>query len=84
MMNEQSSPVVYGLFFEVEFKGQVLLGLYFLEGEAQAAREAYIAKRTSEIAFPNLRATEEHYLQAATFIRPLLIGQVASYDFAGF
>lgn len=33
---------VYGVFFRLPDEGLDLLGLYFLEGEAEAARAAYI------------------------------------------
>ena len=35
---------VYGVFFQVPYEGAELLGLYFLEGEAEAARDVYIDK----------------------------------------
>ncbi len=39
-MNEQSSPAVYGLFVE-DTDQDVLLGLYFTEEAAEAARKEY-------------------------------------------
>ena len=82
MMKEQSSSAVYGLFFEVEYEGQVLLGLYFLEGEAEAARQAYIATQIAD--HPVQGVTEElDYLREATMVRRLAMGQVPSYNFAG-
>jgi hypothetical protein len=80
MSNEQSSSAVYGLFFEVEYEGQVLLGLYLLRGEAEAARQAYIAEQVKDC--PAHGLTEEmDYLRLATVVRRLPLGQVPSYNF---
>ena len=80
-MNEQSSSAVYGLFFEVELEGQALLGLYHLEGEAEAARQAYIAEQLE--AFPlDEKDNERLYQEENTTIRRLAVGQVPSYNFA--
>ena len=78
--NDQSSSAVYGLFFEVEYEGQVLLGLYFLEGEAEAARQAYIATQLED--FPGVqRPAEQKYLEEHVVVRRLAVGQVPSYNF---
>ena len=82
-MNEQSSSAVYGLFLEEDFEGQTLLGLYFLEGEAEVAREAYIADQLGDFsedgrAQANIRDHYEH----AVVIRRLSVGQVPRYNFA--
>ena len=79
--NEQSSSAVYGLFFEVEYEGQVLLGLYFLEGEAEAARQAYIADQLEDFA-ADKQANEREYYESAVVVRRLAMGQVPSYKFA--
>lgn len=78
--NEQSSSAVYGLFFEAAFEGQVLLGLYFLEGEAEAARQAYIATQLED--FPGVqRPAEQASLEENVVVRRLAMGQVPSYNF---
>ena len=74
--NEQSSSAVYGLFFEVELEGQVLLGLYYLEGEAGAARQRYMAHESA-----GHPAAQKH-LEKAVVVRRLAMGQVPSYSFA--
>jgi hypothetical protein len=87
--NEQTSSVVYGLFLEDEDK-QVLLGLHFLEADAEAAREDYIAERlfdhkTGAWQPSDLRREERFakiYLRSATAVRPLHIGRKSSYNFA--
>ena len=82
MMNqEQVSSAVYGLFFEEEYEGSSLLGLYFLEGEAEAARQAYIAEQLED--FPEEdQANEREYYEHAVVVRRLAMGQVPSYKFA--
>ena len=80
-MKEQSSSAVYGLFFEVEYEGQVLLGLYHLEGEAEAARQAYIADQLED--FPlDERDNERLYQEENTVIQRLAVGQVPRHGFA--
>jgi hypothetical protein len=49
MMNNQSSSAVYGLFHEGD-EATALLGIYFLEGEAVAARAQYIEEEMSDFA----------------------------------
>ena len=79
--NEQSSSAVYGLFFEVEYEGQVLLGLYFLEGEAEAARQAYIATQLEDFS-EDERDDERPYYEVYTAVRRLAMGQVPSWTFS--
>ena len=86
MMNqEQSSPAVYGLFHEVEYEGQVLLGLYNLEGEAGAAQAHYIALQLEDFTDYTAEELQEEreYLQDCVVVRRLALGQVPSYNFAG-
>ena len=80
-MKEQSSSSVYALFFDVEYEGQVLLGLYFLEGEAEAARQSYIAEQLEDFS-EDERKDERSDLEESTVIRRLSIGQVPSFRFA--
>jgi hypothetical protein len=68
-MKEQTSSVVYGLFIDLSFEGPFLLGLYFLEGEAEAARKDYIARQV-EIA-------RQRY-EKSTVIKRLEVGVPAS------
>lgn len=78
--NEQVSSAVYGLFFEEDF-GQVLLGLYFLEGEAEAARQAYIAEQLAD--FPeDEQANEREFYEEVVVVRRLAVGQAPRYNFA--
>jgi len=82
MMNqEQTSSAVYGVFFSEDYEGQVLMGLYTLEGEAEAAREAYIA---SEMKMYSLEgySRELERLRESVVVRRLALGQVARYDFS--
>jgi hypothetical protein len=80
-MSKQSSSAVYGLFFEVEYEGQVLLGLYNLESEAEAAREHYIALELQEHR-ENQQSAERKHLEKAVVVRRLAVGQEPSYSFA--
>jgi hypothetical protein len=82
MTTEQASAAVYGVFFDEDYEGQVLMGLYSLEEEAEAAREAYIAAEmklclsesySQEFGFDYLR---EHVV-----VRRMDLGQPARYDF---
>lgn len=82
MMNqEQTSSAVYGVFFDEDYEGQVLMGLYFLEGEAEAARDAYIA---SEMKMYSLEGYSQELdrLREHVVVRRLALGQVARYDFS--
>jgi len=82
MMNqEQTSSAVYGVFFDEDYEGQVLMGLYFLEGEAEAARDAYIA---SEMKMYSLEgySQELERLREHVVVRRLALGQVPRYDFS--
>jgi len=81
MIKNESSPAVYGLFFEVELEGQVLLGLYHLEGEAEAARSHYLALEL-EAHCENQQSAARKYLEEAVVVRRLAMGQVPSYRFA--
>jgi hypothetical protein len=75
-MNKQSSSAVYGLFFKVDYEGQVLLGLYYQEGEAEAARQRYMAPEAA-----GHPAAQKH-LEKAVVVRRLAMGQVPSFSFA--
>jgi hypothetical protein len=80
MKNEQSSSAVYGVFFFYKACPS-LLGLYLLEGEAEAARQAYIAEQMKD--HPIQGFTEEiDCLRDATVVRRLQLGQVPSYNFS--
>lgn len=74
MKNEQTSSVVYGLFYDVPYEGQNLLGIYFLEGEAAAARDAYIATQVSGV-HPSQLQDELDYYEGRTTVRRLRAGQ---------
>lgn len=78
--NEQSSAV-YGLFHEFEFEGQVLLGLYSLEGEAEAARDAYIAAEAADHPLEGISRMLDN-LRRGVVVRRLAMGQVPDYRFA--
>ena len=73
---------MYGLFFEVEYEGQVLLGLYNLEFQAEAAREYYIAAEIADHPIQGVSAELDH-LRKAVVVRRLAMGQVPDYNFAG-
>lgn len=81
MKQEQTSSAVYGVFFDEDYEGQVLMGLYFLEGEAEAARDAYIA---SEMKMYSLEgySQELERLREHVVVRRLALGQVPRYDFS--
>lgn len=71
----QTSSAMYGLFLEPEHEGYTLLGLYHLEGEAEAARQAYIAN-------VERGATETKYLEERVKFRRLEVGAAPSWNFA--
>ena len=85
--DEQTTPrpavdfAVYGLFEDMDYEGSTLLGVYFLEGEAEAAREAYIAEELAGFSVP-LRGTERPYYEQAIRVKRLATGQVPSLYFA--
>lgn len=82
MMNqEQTSSAVYGVFFDEDYEGQVLMGLYTLEGEAEAAREAYIAA-DMEMCPAESYFRELDRLRESVVVRRLALGQVPRYDFS--
>ena len=80
MIKNEPSSAVYGLFHE-DIALTVLLGLYNLEGEAEAARQHYI---TVEVADYNEddqeQARREH--ERDTYVQRLAVGQLPSYRFA--
>ena len=83
MKQEQTSSAVYGVFFDEDYEGQVLMGLYSLEGEAEAAREAYIASDMEMC--PSEAYSQEFgldYLREHVVVRRLALGQVPRYDFS--
>lgn len=80
-MNEQTSSAVYGLFYDVDYEGSNLLGIYFLEGEAEAARQAYIAEALEDFPTP-LKGTERPYYEVAVRVKRLAVGQAPSLNFA--
>lgn len=83
MMNqEQVSSAVYGLFLEEDYEGSSLLGLYFLEGEAEAARQAYIAEQLEDFSAEKQEAFARDHYEHAVVVRRLAMGQVPSYKFA--
>jgi hypothetical protein len=84
MMNqERVSSAVYGLFYEVDYEGQSLLGLYNLEGEAEAARAHYIAIELEDFDFSaEEKEAERVHLERQVVVRRLAMGQVPSLRFA--
>ena len=82
MKQEQTSSAVYGVFFDEDYEGQVLMGLYTLEGEAEAAREAYIASEMRTHCPLEGFSRELDRLREHVVVRRLALGQVARYDFS--
>ncbi len=78
MNTNQSSSVVYGLF--VEDEQPVLLGIYFLEGEAAAARDKYIEDEV--LSFPPVQQdwARRHYSESS-YTTKLPVGQAPSFYF---
>jgi hypothetical protein len=81
MITNESSTAVYGLFFEVELEGQVLLGLYSSWGSAEVARAHYIALEL-EAHCENQQSAARKYLENAVVVRRLAVGQDPYYNFA--
>lgn len=73
--NEQSSSAVYGLFYDVPYEASSLLGVYFLAGEAEAARAAYIAKEVED-------GEDEEWMAESTRVVCLQVGLPADLNFA--
>lgn len=79
--NEQSSSTVYGVFTDDEERGYDLLGIYFLEGEAEAARQAYVIEAASRTKY-----NAEAYTRMLAFwdtivvVRPIPVGRPAKKD----
>ena len=80
MNQEQVSSAVYGLFLE-DTDQDVLLGLYNLEGEAEAARQHYIAVEVADYNEANQEWARED-CERNTYVQRLAVGQLPSYRFA--
>ena len=72
---------VYGVFFQVPDQGAELLGLYFLEGEAEAACKSYIDQSIKAFVDEQVHivtkqdiASELQYYQDNTIVKTLPIG----------
>jgi hypothetical protein len=72
--NDQSSSAVYGLFYDVPYEAPALLGIYFLEGEAEAARAAYIAKEVED-------GEDEEWMTDSTRVVCLQVGLPGNLNF---
>jgi hypothetical protein len=79
MMNNQSSSAVYGLFLEGD-EGNILLGIYFLEGEAVAARAQYIEEEVSDFD-PNNAAQVRKTYEATVYVAQLPVGSKPDFYF---
>ena len=78
-MNEQTSPAVYGLFFD-DTDQTWILGLYFTEGEANGARLQYIEEQVVDFFAEKQAWAREEYVRD-TFVKRLALGQVPSHRF---
>ena len=65
---------MYGLFLGRDHEGQSILGLYHLEGEAEAARQAYIKEWCA--------GPQTKYLKGCVKIRRQEVGAPPSWNFA--
>jgi hypothetical protein len=79
MMNNQSSSVVYGLFLDDD-EATVLLGIYFLEGEAEAARAQYIEEEVSGFQ-PKQHAFARKHYDTAVYVAQLPVGSKPDFYF---
>jgi hypothetical protein len=79
MMNNQSSSAVYGLFLEGD-EDNILLGIYFLEGEAVAARAQYIDDEVSDFDPDNAAQVRETY-EATVYVAQLSVGSKPDFYF---
>jgi len=68
------NEIVYGVFYKEDYNGELLMGLYFTNEEAEAARDEYIKQESNKV-------TKSHY-EFAVQVRPLKTGLKASYFFA--
>jgi hypothetical protein len=73
---------MYGLFYDAfaEDEGNILLGVYFLEGEAVAAREQYITEEVSTFP-PDVQASARKYNDAKVYVTQLPIGSTPDLFF---
>ena len=78
-MNNQSSSAVYGLFLEGD-EDNILLGIYFLEGEAVAARAQYIDDEVSDFDPDNAAQVRETY-EATVYVAQLSVGSKPDFYF---
>jgi hypothetical protein len=81
MTTKPTSSAVYGVFFSEDYEGQVLMGLYSLEGEAEAAREAYIAA-DMKLCPAESYSRELERLRKSVVVRRMDLGQPARYDYS--
>lgn len=79
-MNEQYSPSVYGLFL-ADTDQDVLLGLYNLEGEADAAKMHFIAEEVADFSAEKQTWARKEYMRDVS-VKRLALGQVPSFRFA--
>jgi hypothetical protein len=83
MIKNETSSAVYGLFYNVDYESSSLLGLYFLEGEAEAARASYIATNLEQFGYSEDEMdAERESLERQVVIRKLAIGQTPDFYFA--
>lgn len=73
-INIVKNEIVYGVFYKEDYNGELLMGLYFTNEEAEAARDEYIKQESNKV-------TKSHYVRVAVQVRPLKTGLKASYFF---
>ena len=78
-LNNQSSSAVYGLFVEGD-EGDILLGIYFLEGEAIAARAHYIDEEVTDFDPDNAAQVRKTY-EATVYVAQLSVGSKPDFYF---
>ena len=71
-INIVKNEIVYGVFYKEDYNGELLMGLYFTNEEAEAARDEYIKQESNKVT---------KYFEFAVQVRPLKTGLKASYYF---
>jgi hypothetical protein len=79
MNTNQSSSKVYGLFLDDEER-DTLLGIYFREGEAVAARAQYIEEEVSGFQ-PTEHAFARKHFDTAVYVVQLPVGSKPDFKF---
>jgi hypothetical protein len=80
MYSKQTFSAVYGLFHKTRWAGPTLLGIYFLKGEAKAARQALIEEQIKNIEQPVHQDYWRKEFKKSVLVRRLAVGRIPPID----